>query len=291
MTGRILSVGAAGKFAGLVVPELVKRGVQVRGLTHTPDHLDKVKRNGAQEAVVADLRDPASLDKALEGVERIFYVAPAFQTDEPDLGRNMVAAAKRAGVQRIVFSSVIDPILTELGNHGVKGPVEQAMIASDLEYTFLHPTLFFQNYALAWPKVVETGVFAEPYSNEKPVTRVDYRDVAEVAAIALTEDRLLFGTFELCAEGNLNRHQVAELMGEALGRTVEAKQISFDEFASQAKMDHDSAQLPALKKMYDWYDAHGLLGSAVTLRAVLGREPRTLLAYFKELASSEKTHD
>ena len=291
MTGKILSVGAAGKFAGLVVPELVKRGAQVRGLTHTPDHVGKVRQNGAQEAVVADLRDPASLDKALEGVERVFYVAPAFQTDEPDLGRNMVAAAKRAGVRRIVFSSVIDPILTELGNHGVKGPVEQAMIASDLEYTFLHPTLFFQNYALAWPKVAETGVFAEPYSSEKPITRVDYRDVAEVAAIALTEDRLLFGTFQLCAEGNLNRHQVAKLMGEAIGRTVEAKQISFDEFVGQAKMDHDSAQLPALKKMYDWYDAHGLLGSAVTLRAVLGREPRTLLAYFKELAIGTKTQD
>lgn len=291
MTGTILSVGAAGKFAGLVVPELVKRGAQVRGLTHTPDHVDKVRQNGAQEAVVADLRDPASLDKALEGVERVFYVAPAFQTDEPDLGRNMVAAAKRAGVRRIVFSSVIDPILTELGNHGVKGPVEQAMIASDLEYTFLHPTLFYQNYAMAWPKVAETGVFAEPYSNEKPITRVDYRDVAEVAAIALTEDRLLFGTFELCAEGNLNRHRVAELMGEVLGRKIEAKQISFDGFVGQAKMDHDSAQLPALKKMYDWYDAHGLLGSAVTLRAVLGREPRTLLAYFKELAAGTKTQN
>ena len=290
MTGKILSVGAAGKFAGLVVPELLKRGAQVRGLTHTPDHLDKVRRSGAQEAVLADLRDPASLDKALEGIDRVFYVAPAFQTDEPDLGRNMVAAAKRAGVRRIVFSSVIDPILTELGNHGVKGPVEQAMIASDLEYTFLHPTLFYQNYALAWPKVAETGVFAEPYSNDKPVTRVDYRDVAEVAAIALTEDRLLFGTFELCAEGNLDRRQVAKLMGEALGRPVEARRISFDDFAAQASMDHDSGQLPALKKMYDWYDAHGLLGSAVTLRAILGREPRTLLAYFRELATRADAH-
>ena len=290
MTGKILSVGAAGKFAGLVVPELVKRGVQVRGLTHTPEHVDTVRCNGAQEAVIADLRDAASLDKALEGIERIFYVAPAFQPDEPQLGCNLVAAAKRAGVRRIVFSSVIDPVLTELANHGAKGPVEMAMIASNLEYTFLHPTLFFQNYAAAWPKIAEKGVFAEPYSNEKTVTRVDYRDVAETAAIALTEDRLLFGTFELCAEGNLNRHAVAKLMSEALGREIEPKQVSFDEFVAQSKLDHAKAQLPALKKMYDWYDEHGLVGSAVTLRAILGREPRTLLAYFKELVAASKTN-
>ena len=38
-----------------------------------------------------------------------------------------------------------------------------------------------------------------------------------------------------------------------------------------------------LKKMYDWYDAHSFLGSAVTLRAILGREPRSLREYFVEL--------
>ncbi len=124
---------------------------------------------------------------------------------------------------------------------------------------------------------------------KKPITRVDYRDVAEVAAIALIEDRLLFGTFELCAEGNLNRKDVAKLMGEVLGRTVQAKQVSFDEFAAQGDTGLPKSQLPADKKMYEWYDEHGLLGSAVTLRAILGREPRTLGAYFKELKKSAKT--
>jgi hypothetical protein len=36
--------------------------------------------------------------------------------------------------------------------------------------------------------------------------------------------------------------------------------------------------------MFDWYDRHSLLGNALTLRAILGREPRTLRAYFEELA-------
>lgn len=54
---------------------------------------------------------------------------------------------------------------------------------------------------------------------------MDYRDVAEVAAIALTEGRLLYGTFELSAEGALNRYDVAALISEVLGRPVTAKKV------------------------------------------------------------------
>lgn len=58
----------------------------------------------------------------------------------------------------------------------------------------------------SWPEVRETGVLGEPWSAETRFSRVDYRDVAEVAAIALTDDRLLYGTYQLCADGHLNRH-------------------------------------------------------------------------------------
>ena len=114
---------------------------------------------------------------------------------------------------------------------------------------------------------------------------MDYRDVAEAAAIALTEDRLLNGTFELCAEGDLDRRGMAALMGEVLGRKIEVATPSFDEWRKQANVPHDERQMAELQAMYDWYDAHSLLGNALTLRAVLGREPRTLRAFFKELAA------
>jgi hypothetical protein len=94
-----------------------------------------------------------------------------------------------------------------LPNHANKAPVENAVLNSDLEFSFLHPTVLFQNYAQVWPTIVETGVIAEPWSNKTRFSRVDYRDVAEVAAIALTEDRLLYGTFELCSEGWLDRRE------------------------------------------------------------------------------------
>jgi uncharacterized protein YbjT (DUF2867 family) len=279
----ILSVGADGRFAGMVVAELVRRGASVRGMVHKPENVGKIRARGVAEAVTGDLRDPKTLAAALKGVESAFYIAPAFLPDEAEVGIGFVTAAKEAGVRRIVFSSVIHPILAALQNHLAKYPVENAILESGMEYTFLQPAMFFQNYAAAWPTVAQTGVFAEPYSAERPMTRVDYRDVAEAAAVALTEDRLVYGTFQLCAEGNLSRHDVASLMAAALGRKIHVETLSFDEWVKKTNVPHDDDKMAELKKMYDWYDAHSLLGSAVTLRAILGREPRSLREYFVEL--------
>jgi uncharacterized protein YbjT (DUF2867 family) len=136
--------------------------------------------------------------------------------------------------------------------------------------------VLFQNYAGAWNGIVETGVLAEPWSNDTRFSRVDYRDVAEVAAIALTEDRLLYGTFELCAGGWLDRSDVASLIGEVLGRPITPQRV-------------DPASLPAaaqaMRPMFDHYDRIGLRGNALTLAAILGHTPRTLRAYFEELAA------
>jgi uncharacterized protein YbjT (DUF2867 family) len=82
----------------------------------------------------------------------------------------------------------------------------------------------------------ETGVVAEPWSNDTRFSRVDYRDVAEVAAIALTEDRLLYGTLELCADGLLDRHAVAALIGDVLGREIEARRIDPDTLGGNPPM-------------------------------------------------------
>ena len=224
-TPTILAVGAAGKFAGLVVPALRERGVKVRGLVRNARQGEAVRKSGATEIAVGDLGDGASLDAALKGVDAVFYIAPAFLPDEAEIGKGMVDSAERAGVRRFVFSSVIHPILSALGNHAQKAPVEEAVLTSGMEYTFLHPTVFFQNFTASWPKIVETGVLAEPWSVDTRFSRVDYRDVAEAAAIALTEDRLLYGTFELCAEGWLNRKDVAAIIGEVLGRPIKAERI------------------------------------------------------------------
>ncbi|MBC7801010.1 MAG: NmrA family NAD(P)-binding protein, partial [Gemmatimonadaceae bacterium] len=190
-TPTVLAVGAAGKFAGLVLPELAKRGMKVRGLVRDAGQDARVRDQGAAEVAIGDLRDPASLGAALDGMHSVFYIAPAFMPDEAEVGVRMVELAKRAGVRRFVFSSVLHPSLGALVNHSAKAPVEEAILTSGMDYVILQPTMFFQNFARSWPAVVRTGVLAEPWAIETRFTRVDYSDVAEVAAIALTEDRLM----------------------------------------------------------------------------------------------------
>ena len=277
MSGAVLAFGASGKFAGMVVPALAARGATVRGFAKSEREGEKARAHGASEIAVGDLTDRASVDRALRGVERVFYISPAFLPDEAEVGRSIVDACVAAGVQRFVFSSVIDPVLSGLPNHAAKAPVEEAVLESGMEYTFLHPTLFFQNYIQSWPKLLETGVLAEPWSCDTRFSRVDYRDVADVAAIALVEDRLLYGTFELCADGWFDRHDVAALIAEALGRDIEAAKVDPDSLGERAA---------PMRPMFEHYDRTGLRGNPLTLRVIVGREPRTLRAFFEELAAA-----
>ncbi len=271
---RVLAVGAGGEFAGLVVPELSRRGVKVRGLVAKADKQAAVRAAGAVETVVGDLRNAEQVASALAGMDAAFYIAPFAIEDEAEVGKRFIQAAKDAGVRRVVFSSVINPSIVELRNHAVKLPVEGALIESGLEYTILNPAVFFQNIASGWKKARETGKHVELWSNDRRFSRVDYRDVAEVAAIALTEDRLLYGTFQLCAEGILNGYELVALMSDVLGRPVAAEQGPLP----------PSGKVPEqLIEMMRWYDQHSLLGNPLTLRAILGRPARSLRDYLAEL--------
>ncbi|NVD42143.1 NmrA family NAD(P)-binding protein [Ensifer sp. HO-A22] len=283
---RILVVGATGRFANLVVPELVRRGATVRALVRDQSNTVLAQSLGAAQIAVGDLRDRQSLDIALQGIDGVFHLGPAFAPDEASMGVAMVEASVRAGVRKFVFSSVIQPTNTRLKNHAAKIPVEDALYSSTLEYTILHPANFMQNILSAWPAVVGSGVFSEPFPKTARVARVDYRDVAEVAAIALTEERLAYATLELCADGRHDREEIAGMMASALGRPIEAAEISFHEWAAPARVKYTEHQLGLLAKVYEHYAAFGLGGNSLSLRAALGREPRSLRAFIEELATA-----
>lgn len=285
---RVLVVGAAGRFAGLVPQALRDKGVTVRGLVRDAQRAPHALANGVDEVAVADLRSPETLAAALDGVDGVFYIGPAFAPDESQLGVNMVAAARRAGVRRFVFSSVIQPTDVSLANHASKIPVEQALFDSGLQFTVLQPANFYQNLLGGWGRVVAEGTFAEPYPVDVPVARVDYRDVAEVAALALTTDRLAHGCFELAGEAGLTRTQIGAMMSDALGRTIVAGEVDFERWAARLPLDYTAAQWELLRRIHEHYAAHGLRANTLVLQAILGRPPRSMQAFLRELATSTR---
>ncbi len=281
-TDTILVVGSAGAKAGLVVPSLAAHGGKVRALIRRPEQERAVRAAGASEVAIGDLRDKAGLARAMDGVAGVFYIAPAFQLDEIDLGLRAVAAAVDAGVRRFVFSAVIHPTIGAMANHANKVPVEEAILESGLEYVILQPAMFFQTLAAFWPVVVGSGVFAEPWSTRSRLSRVDFRDVAEAVALAFMSDRLLYGTFQLAAPGWYDRHDIAALMSDVLGTEIRAEQA--DATAAASAMG-SGPQAEGRKRMFAWYDKHSALGSALPLTSILGREPRSLKSFIAELAT------
>jgi uncharacterized protein YbjT (DUF2867 family) len=125
----------------------------------------------------------------------------------------------------------------------------------------------------------------QPLHRAAKVCYVDYRDVAEVAAAAMTGTDLSYGTFELCAPGMVTRIDIAQMMSDAAGRRIEAAEVDFDQWADAAKIP-DGPMRDGFKRMSAEYDQHGFAGGNVLiLRSILGREPRALRAYIEELAS------
>ena len=281
---RVLMVGATGKYSHHVLPELKKRGVKVRALVRNRDSEKKARENGADETALGDLQEARGLISAAVGVDGVFHIGPAFAARESDMGVTMVEAAKAAGVSKFVFSSVMHPSISKLTNHASKRPVEEAVYDSGMTFTVLQPAIFMQTMESGWTEVIRSGRFALPYSRRVKTSFVDYRDVAEVAAEAFVTDKFDNGTYELSAPGLFNRAEIAALMSEALELRIDAGELSFDMWADRAQIPEGMVRA-GLKRMYAEYNQHGFHGgNAVVLKCLLGREPRTLPQFFRELA-------
>jgi uncharacterized protein YbjT (DUF2867 family) len=278
---KVLAVGATGPNAGLVVPELLARGVTVRAMVRDDRRAAAARQRGAQETVVADLSDPPSLRAAVDGVDGVFHLNPAFAPDEAGMGVAMVQAAVAAGVGKLVFSSVYHPSLS-LTNHADKRPVEEALYASGLDFTILQPAIFMQMLAGLWQSAVEQGVMSQPYSAASLMSYVDYRDVAEVAASAFLGTDLSYGTFELAAGGMLSREDLATMASEILSRPVRTETTALDPSHMPEGPTGDG-----MARMLTEYDEHGLAGgNDLVLRTLLRRAPRTVHDFFTESAGA-----
>lgn len=270
---KVLATGATGQYAHHVVTALVAHGIDVRGVAHDPAKADDARSAGASHTVQVDLADTDEVAQALDDMDGVFLITPAFHPDATSMALNVVGAAADAGVEKLVYNGVYHPSLS-LPNHAGTRPVEEALYASDLDFTVLQPAMYAQALEDTYRSALETGAVVAPWSKHSKMTYVDYRDVADVAALAFVDSRLSRGTFELAAGGMVDRVEIAEMMSQVAGRQLRAE---------------DTGDVPpgpeGLATMFADYDRHGFHGgNSLVLQAILRREPRSVTDFIAGLA-------
>ncbi len=141
---RCLVTGATGYIGGRLVPRLLDSGFDVRALARKPDKLANVPWRDRIEVARGDLGDPASLEAAFEDVDIVYYLvhsmglARDFAAEERRAAQNVVSAARRAGVRRIIYLSGLHPAGAELSKHlESRTTVGEILIASGIETVVL----------------------------------------------------------------------------------------------------------------------------------------------------------
>lgn len=137
---KCLVTGATGYIGGRLVPRLLEAGFEVRALARTPEKLSGVPWRDRIEVTKGDLGDEASLEAAFDGVDIVYYLVHSmgfekdFAAEERRAAQNVVAAARRAGVRRIIYLSGLHPEGAELSTHlGSRTTVGEILIASGIE--------------------------------------------------------------------------------------------------------------------------------------------------------------
>jgi len=228
MNNKIIAVtGATGQQGGAVARKLLEEGWQVRALTrdvHKPA-AQELKALGA-ELVAGDMDNRTELDAAFKDAYGVFSVQnfwlPNVGYDgEIQQGKNVADAAKAAGVQHLVYSSVGSAHRGMGQKHfDSKWEIEQYIHSLDIPYTILRPAYFMDNHNWSRAYILSgtyTGMGLRP---EKGVQSIAVEDIAAFAAIVLGDAKTYLGkTLELAGD-ELTEAQTAEVFTRVIGRPV-----------------------------------------------------------------------
>jgi uncharacterized protein YbjT (DUF2867 family) len=272
----IVVTAAGGRTGTAVVRELRARGEEVRAVVGRRGPRPELTALGA-EVVVAELTQPRPWGRVLDGAAALHLVWPNFDPDEAEGAPALFAEARRAGVRRIVYHSVLRPQARAMPHHAAKDRAEEALDTSGVPWRVLQPCAYADNLDAQLPEAVADGVLRSRWGLRTAQSLVDLRDVAEAAAVLLIEDGLDGGTFEAAGPEPLTAPRMAELVGARLGRRVVAQDVVPRGEAPEAYAGR------CARAMFDHYRAHGFVGSPRVLTALLGRPPRTFAEHLADV--------
>jgi len=275
----ILVIGATGTVGRHLVPQLVGRGHPVRAFVRNP----AAELPAGVDRAVGDLADPASLVPALDGVDAV-YLACGNHPQQAAWEITAIDAAAAAGVRRVVKLSASDAAIgSPVAFADAHGHIEAHLRASRVDHVLLKPTFMMTNLLAAAEGVQHAGAIFLPGAGAK-IAMIDPRDVADVAAVALTQP--VAPELVLTGPAVVTFDDVAAELSALADRRIGFVPVPDD--AAMGQLVGSGAP--------EWYAANlvalfGLLRQGVqaqtrdTVHTVLGREPRSLAAFVRDHAA------
>ena len=281
----ILITGATGTVGSNVVEQLSSRGTRVRAMTRDPAKATSGPASNV-DLVKADFNDPASLRRACDGVDKAFLLTGS----SSDVERQQFAfvdAAREAGVRHVVYLSQLhadaDAEHRFLKYHG---RVERAIERSGMRFTHLRPNLFMQGLLMFAGSVRKDNVIVAAAGDGR-ITAVDVRDLAEVAAAALTGNAHDNRVYSLTGPAAVSFADMAATLSRVLGRTIRYVDKSRDEMRDALVGFHMPAwQAEGLADEFEMYRRNGASEVEPGVEQALGRQPRSFEDFATDFAKA-----
>ena len=275
----ILVIGGRSKIGAALIGELLGRGQRVRALARAGEAAGSL--SAAAEAVTGDLADEGSLVTAMARIEKVFLLSSP-HPDAVSWHRNAIDAARRTQVQLLVRSSILgagrDSPAEFINAHTT---CDRYLQDSGLPYVIVRPNLFLQNIPESTiPSIDASGTFYAD-AGEARISMVDTRDVAAVAAVALTEPGHAGARYDVTGPEALSYTDVAAKLTSAMGRHISYVGAS-DDAVRQALLGAGLTKwfASALVGLYQDYRRSGTGGYAAqvtgTIQRLTSRPARSL---------------
>lgn len=281
----IIVTGATGTVGSELARQLMADGVEFLAMVRDTDKARRMLGTDV-DVIYGDYSQPDSLDVALREATKIFLVSPSdeYQVEHEN---NVVDAAVRAGVDHLVKQSVMGASpYSDIGFYRFHYLVEMHVKEVGLPYTFLRPNTFMQNLLGQTTSITTQGKFYGSLDDGR-VSFIDARDIASVAATALTTESMVNQAFELAGPEAISFYDAARILSDVLGRQVEYVDISPDAL----KQNLLSMGLPEWRAE-DYAEFEQLMGENLgaiispDVSRVLGRPPMSFDRFARDYAQA-----
>jgi uncharacterized protein YbjT (DUF2867 family) len=281
----VLVTGATGTTGSALLRLLEAKDVAVRAIVRRESDAARLAPTSAT-AVAADFDDVDSLRTALSGVQSVYLVTPSSPEAEAQQVRFAELAAE-AGVERLVklsqFAADEASPVRFLRYHAA---VEQRIRELGIGYTFLRPNLFFQGFLAFRTMIAKQGRFFAPIGGAR-VSAVDVRDIAAVAAVALTEPGHLGKTYTITGPAAITHDDLARAISEAIGREVTFAEVPPEAFVAALRaFGVPPWQADGLAEDYAHYARGEAADVYPTVHDLTGDRPRDVVRFARDHAGA-----